>query len=106
MLLKTKNAAQSEPTEKIELTREAKILLIEASEDSHGIIIRVPSREGTQIFANQKIFNKKDDPEELARLDSAIKELFDFGYLEPVEDGDLAFRITPEGNQAAGQIES
>ena len=100
MSLKIKNTAESESTKKTELTREAKTLLIEASKDSHGIIIRVPSCEGTLIFTNQKIFNKKDDTKELAKLDSAIKELFDSGYLEPVEDGELAYRVTREGYNA------
>ena len=95
---------QSKPTEKIELTLEAKILLKEASEDSHGIIIRVPSHEGTQIFTNQKSINNSNDLKEIKKWDGAIQELNDFGYLEPIEDGELAFRVTQEGYNAPDKI--
>ena len=104
MPLQAKKAIQSEPTEKIEMTLEAKILLIEASENSHRIIIRVPSQEGTQIFTNQKTFNNSNDLKELNKWDGAIQELNDFGYLEPVEDGELAFRVTQEGYNTPDKI--
>lgn len=104
MPLQTKKAIQSEPTEKIEMTLEAKTLLIEASVDSYGIIIRVPSQGGTQIFTNQKSFNNSNDLKEINKWDGAIQELSDFGYLEPIEEGELAFRVTQEGYNASDKI--
>jgi hypothetical protein len=87
------------------LTNEARIILKEASLDPHGNILHVHYIGGTSVEANGKNFISSQERREVARWESALKELvnndlvMDRGY-----KGEI-FEITNLGYQIADMIQ-
>jgi hypothetical protein len=86
------------------LSREAQILLKEASIDKQGIIMHLESHDGTAIQTNGKNFVENDTPREAAKWKAALSELVvnelvqDAGYKGEV------FELTKSGYEIADAI--
>src|SRR5438445_10839060 len=79
-----------------DLSEAARELLLEASRDPSGMILRSGAMRWTYLRTNRRILGGPDEQE---RWESAIKELLRLGLIEP--QGDKVFCVTPEGYQAA-----
>lgn len=105
----TDNDFSTEPVESNtqlpQLSSEARILLKEASLDKNGTIMSISYLAGDDVQTNGKNLIGSQEPREVARWKSAIKEL---EYEELIEDrghkGEV-FKITNLGYQIADMIE-
>ncbi|OLQ69863.1 hypothetical protein BIT28_07750 [Photobacterium proteolyticum] len=86
---------------KPQLSAEARELLIEASNDSHGDIMKVAYLGGSSIQTNGKQILQNDSAREIARWDAALNSLINEGYVEPVGHKGQVFRITHAGYEYA-----
>jgi hypothetical protein len=87
-----------------ELTREARIMLKEASQDSHGTIMFVRYIGGTDIGTNNKNFTQSNDPREVVKWESSLNELVDRKLLVARGHKGEIFEITNLGYQIADMI--
>lgn len=87
------------------LTKEARILLKEASLDPHGNIIHAQYIGGTDIQTNGKNLIATQERREVAKWESALEELLDNGLLvERGHEGEI-FEVSNLGYQVADMIE-
>lgn len=87
------------------LTHEARILLKEASLDSHGTVMRLGDGGGTAIQTNGKNLIQQKDHREIARWEAAINELRGYDLLTERGYKGETFEITNLGYQIADMIE-
>lgn len=87
------------------LTNEARILLKEASLDPHGTIIHARYIGGTDIQTNGKNLIGSKDRREVARWESAIKELVNKDLLVARGHKGEIFEVSNLGYQLADMIE-
>lgn len=86
------------------LSNEAKIILKEASLDSHGTVMHIRYIGGTDLGSNNKNFIQNDDRREVAKWESALQELVDQDLLiERGHKGEI-YEITNLGYQIADMI--
>ena len=88
----------------LSLSDESKKLIIEASNDQNGNVVRLSVFGGVEISTNGKEFTKKGDPRSEALWESAINELSTENLLEPIGDTGEIFRVTNTGYMAAEVI--
>ena len=83
------------------LTKEAQALLVEASNDSHGHIIRLHHLGGVSIQTNKKSFAEGHDPKNRALWEGVIDELERFGLIKATSYKREIFTVTREGYDLA-----
>lgn len=86
------------------LSREAQILLKEASQDPNGHIMRLPHLGGLLVQSNGKEFMRDNNPKERAAWEGAIEDLENLGLIKDRGDKREVFGITREGFQIAELI--
>ena len=88
----------------MDLSEDARELLLEASRDPAGLILKLTSMGGSAFLkTNGRTFGN-GTPSEQARWESGIRQLVGFGLIEPQGDRGQVFCITPEGYEAAGAL--
>jgi hypothetical protein len=87
----------------MDLSDEARELLLEALRDSAGRILRLTAPGGSAYLkTNSRVFGN-GSPAEQARWESGVKQLLAVGFFEP--QGTTVFCITLEGYQAADLLQ-
>lgn len=86
------------------LTKEACILLKEASLDPHGHILYLRVIGGTHVKTNGKDLVLFNERREVAKWEAAIQELMDFQLIVAVGNKGEIFEITNMGYQVADMI--
>ena len=99
--------ADEQPTSHglLQLSEEARELLMEAVKDKSGIIRKVRLMGGMSIGTNRREFTEKGNPRLEATWASALRELEDNGFVIDETGSDQVFRVTGEGYKAADTIE-
>lgn len=87
-----------------ELSDEAKLLLIEASEASNGTVIKVETAGGTHVQAHGKQFVETGNPRSEAKWVAAVKQLISHGLIEDRGYKGEVFVVTDNGYQIADLI--
>lgn len=87
-----------------QLTGPAQELLIEASKDDNGIVIRVETFGGLGIQTNGREFVEAKDVRSGARWNSALSELVDHRLLQDKVGKGEVFWVTDRGFQVADQF--
>lgn len=89
---------------KYNLADEAKLLLIEASQDINGEIKKLSFIGRTIFQTNGKQLNEDDSPRTKAKWDAAINELLGNDLISNVGDKGEIFRLTNNGYNIADEI--
>ncbi len=87
-----------------ELSTEAKTILLEASEDSSGTVIKLAYIGGFHVQTNGKQFVDAGNPRSRAAWEGAIDQLCRFGLLQERGYKGEVFGITNEGYRVADAI--
>lgn len=87
------------------LTKEARILLKEASLDPHGNILHARHMGGTDIQTNRKNLIASNERREIARWESALEELLNKDLIVERGHKGEVFEVTNLGFQFADMIE-
>lgn len=88
----------------LDLSKEAQILLKEASQDQRGDIFHYYADQGLHIKTNNRPFVNGDNPREEAKWDEAFEELKRRGFIKDRGSGEI-FNITGEGYKVADNIQ-
>ena len=83
------------------LSEEAMELLIEATKDQSGGIIKSSTFGGTVIQTNRRFFGEQRNPRSEAIWDKALRELFDYGFIQDPTGKGQYFKVTQEGYEFA-----
>jgi hypothetical protein len=83
------------------LSKEAQKLLIAASKDQNGMIMRLQHLSGTSISSNNISFSEESNPRSVALWEGAIRDLENFGFIEAASYKREIFNMTREGYKAA-----
>lgn len=83
------------------LSKEAQQLLVEASEDSNGVILYLRYLNGTQLQTNAKNLIPSDDRRTVAKWESALQELVDEQLVIGRGHKGEVFEITTQGYSLA-----
>ncbi|EOW4146844.1 DUF4062 domain-containing protein [Vibrio parahaemolyticus] len=89
-----------------DLSSDAKELLIEASNDRNGDILKVEYLSGSTMQTNGKQIYKNDSAREVARWESALNSLIIEGFVEAVGHKGQVFRVTHSGYEYADKLKS
>jgi hypothetical protein len=89
-----------------DLSEEAGALLIEASFDKNGAILKPRTHEGLHIKTNSKIFGDPSDHRSMARWEFALKQLIDFELVVSRGNSNQIFDVTELGYRIAETIRS
>lgn len=92
--------------EKLDLSTEAKTLLIEGSEDPHGQIMNLKFMGGFEVQANRKKLNEDDSPRTEAKWEAAIDELRRFDLIKDVGYKGEIYSLTSKGFEIADMLKS
>lgn len=98
----TESVAESTIPKMPKLSREAQILLKEATR--HGYIIRSETMSGYYIASNDKKIATADDPRKQATWEGAIEELEKFRLIKDQGSKREVFRVTRDGFEIADSI--
>ena len=83
------------------LTNEAKTLIIEASQDKNGIVMRLHTLGGTTIQTNEKQFAEQGNSRSEAAWSAAVDQLENHGLIEDRALKGEVFFMTHEGYKVA-----
>ncbi len=83
------------------LTEEAKKLIVEASQDKDGVILRLRTFGGTTVQTNDKQFAEQGNPRSEAAWEAAIDELERYGLIQDRRGKEEVYFITHEGYRIA-----
>jgi hypothetical protein len=86
------------------LSESARELLLEASKDKSGILLRAPYKGGINIQTNEREFVIDKDPRTEAKWESAITELEENGLIEAKGYKRELFSVTHKGYEMADKI--
>jgi hypothetical protein len=86
------------------LSEEAKMLLIEASKDTDGIVLRTSPLGGTIIQTNNKPLSEGGNPRSEARWEAAIKDLCNLGLLVERDTKGQVYALTDGGYKLADRL--
>ena len=86
------------------LSKDARILLSDATRDTHGIIRKTRAFGGLTIETNGKVFGTSGDAESEANWEEALGELVERGLVKDESHKDTVFRVTREGFHTAQQV--
>jgi hypothetical protein len=96
----------SDDTNEIEIGDEAKQLLLEASKDKDGIIMKTRSSSGTIIQTNRKnMIPSPHDARTVAKWEQAIKELLENGFIEERGYKGEVFAVTHKGYEYTDKLQ-
>ena len=84
-------------------SKEANALILEASEDPDGMILRVRSMGSTSISTNGKEFSAGLSARELANVEQGLNLLVRFGYVEQIQLRQT-YLVTPKGYEYADSL--
>ena len=88
----------------IDLSEDARELLLEASRDPAGLILKLTSMGGSAFLkSNGRTFGD-ETPDGQARWESAIRHLLRLGLIESGGDWDQVFCVTQGGHQVADDL--
>jgi hypothetical protein len=90
----------------VTLSDDAQILLLEASQDPSGTILRLRLDQGDQVISNGKSFSTIGDPRSEARWNAAVDELENAGYISDRGYKREVYGFTHSGYQMADMIRS
>ncbi len=96
----------SKPNDIPTLSDDAKMLLLEASEDPSGDIMKIAYMGGSTFQTNGKQMLQNDSPRERARWASALEILVSEDLVEEVGYKGEIFRVTHYGYEVADQIKN
>lgn len=89
-----------------DLSKEAKILLLEAVKDPNGYILSLTHSRGASIRTNGKEFIEKDEPREIAKWEGAIEELENEELIRAQGYKRQSFKVTSQGYNIADLLNS
>ena len=90
--------------ETLQLTPEAKALLLEASRDDSNDILHIRYAGGEAIQANNKVLNDMKDPRDTAKWKKALQMLERLGLVEAAGAERKVFSLTSDGYDMADRI--
>jgi hypothetical protein len=98
----------SDPTDPmpIDLSPEAKTLLVEAAADKGGTILYMKMMSGPELQTNNKQFVESGNPRSAAIWESALEELRNGGLVKAVGHKGQVFQITREGYDVADRVKA
>lgn len=100
-----RNSVEKLPTAIIsELSVEAGILLVAASEDANGFLLSISTLGGRHIQAGGKTFGEPGDPRSSAKWEAALRELVDLKYIIARGSKGESFQVTNAGYIRADNI--
>jgi hypothetical protein len=88
------------------LNEEARILLIEASHDKHGTILKLATLGGRYIQARGKTFGDPSDRRSSAKWEHALEQLVSAGYALARGHKDQIFELSEPGYRMAEYLET
>ncbi|MCH7963256.1 MAG: DUF4062 domain-containing protein, partial [Bacteroidetes bacterium] len=97
---------ETENSDISDLSKEAKILLTEVTQDSHGLIYQFRDSKGTSIQTNNKVLIESENAREIAKWESALEELDNKGLIKPEGYQGEAFKVTKKGYEVADLLKS
>ena len=95
---------QSSTSEYLQLSEDAKGLLVEARKDRYRLIVVARTMGGVAIQANGKGFGEMGNPRSEAKWLAAIEELRIHGLVEPYKGRGEAYEVTHKGFQVADAL--
>jgi len=90
---------------KEKLSNEAKLLLIEASKDISGEIMKLGLLNGIKIRTNGKTINNDDSPRAIAKWNAAVNQLLEFELIYNVGYKGEIFNLSDLGYTIADELE-
>ena len=90
--------------EDLQLSEEAKDLLVEAVKDKRGKIVIVKAMGGMTISVNDKKFGEKGNRRSEAKWEQAVRDLFSQGLVNDPEGEEKVFEVTHEGFEVADAL--
>ena len=87
-----------------DLSEQAKIILLEAAQDTHGIIMSISSLGHSSVQTNGKAFGQVGDAREKAKWNQALKQLMQLGFTEPVGSKGEVSKVTDSGYEMADKL--
>ncbi len=96
--------ANFDDTDKIEISDEAKELLVEASKSSDGIIMKLGTNQGLIVKINNRNYVSENDPRSEAIWRDAVKQLYENDMIEDKGYKGEVFAITRKGYECADKI--
>ena len=94
--------AQSSPqAEPPAISSAAQELLVEASQDNNGVVMRIGHLGGTNVMTNGRNFVEGSDARSIARWRGAVDELQRNGFIEDRGGKGEVFSVTDEGYRVA-----
>ena len=91
-------------TDEIIISDEAKELLIEASKDKHGQIMKIALMKGTVFQTNEKNMVPSGEPRIVAQWERALKELVENDFVEGKGYKGNIFAVTSKGYEYADEL--
>ena len=88
---------QSSISEYPQLSENAKELLVEATADKHGMIVRTRTMGGASIHTNRKSFGEMGNRRSEARWEQSLRELLNQGFIEDPKGQGNVFEVTHKG---------
>lgn len=95
---------QSTNTDSVQLSEEAKELLVEATNGREGIILMVRTMGGLIFQANGKDFGEVSNRRSEAKWEQAIRDLLNLGLIEDPTGKDELFKATHKGFEVADEL--
>ena len=89
-----------------QLNKDEKYLLLEASLDQTGEIMKTTDSDGISFDTNGKHINKDSSPQESARWEWALKTLIDNELVEEQGYEGFLFKVTHNGYKIAERIKN
>ena len=95
---------QSTDADSIQISEDARELLVEATKDRNGSILVVRKMGGTKIQANGRQFVETGNRRSEARWEQSIRDIFEQGFIQDPTGKGQVFKVTDTGFQAADEI--
>ncbi|MCJ2042896.1 DUF4062 domain-containing protein [Methylobacterium sp. J-059] len=103
-------AAYDEPAtggrRSVTISGDAVELLLAASEDRHGIIMKVAFIGGVQINAGSRSFGDSQDRRSMARWEQALNQLLNYNLVQDMGHKGEIFELTASGYEAVDQAQA
>ncbi len=88
------------------LSDEAKELLVEATKDKQGYILKLGTMDGTAIQTNGRNVVPNQEPRTIAKWEYALNELIENDFVEERGHEGTSFAVTHQGYEYADQFQS
>ena len=92
---------QSSIANPIQLSEEARELIVEATKDASGIICKTQTFSGLNVETNGRTFVKIGSIRSVARCEQAIQDLLDHGLIKDPKGKGEVFEVTHKGFEIA-----